>query len=102
MSNEEIISLTAQLEMEIKDMIIDIGRIKIENKEKVLKIRKNKKTIKNFKKKPHLVSSIMEIFDVDQLDTEEDVAVASLNSQKTRKYAIIKTATKGVSSCFKY
>lgn len=102
MSNEEIISLTAQLEMEIKDMRIDIKRIVLENSAKRLKINKNKKEINKLKRKPYMVSSIMELFDVDQLDTEEDGAVASLNSQKTRKYAVIKTPTKKVSSCFKY
>ncbi|XP_050062042.1 26S proteasome regulatory subunit 6A-B-like [Aphis gossypii] len=96
MSNEEIISLTAQLEMEIKDMRIDIKRIVLENSAKRLKINKNKKEINKLKRKPYMVSSIMELFDVDQLDTEEDGAVASLNSQKTRKYAVIKTPTKKV------
>jgi len=102
MSNEEIISLTAQLEMEIKDMRIDTDRIARENAAKVLKMSKNKKEVTKLKRKPYLVSKIMELFDVDLLDTEEDGAVASLNSQKTRKYAIINTTTKRVGSCFKY
>lgn len=106
MSNEEIISLTEQLETEIKDMKSDKNRIACEMTDTILKISKNKKEMKKemkkLRRKPYLVSSIIELFDVDLLDTEEDGAVASLNSQKPRKYAVIKTSTKEVSSCFKY
>jgi len=102
MSNEEIISLTEQLEIEIEDMKIDTSIIACEMAAKVLKMSKNKKEMKKLKRKPYLVSSIAELFDVDLLDAEEDGAVATLNSQKTRKYAVIKTSTKEVSSYFKY
>ncbi|ETN62211.1 26S proteasome regulatory subunit 6A-B-like [Anopheles aquasalis] len=95
MSTEDLLTRTKMVEMEIKAMISEVARMKHEVRTHKERIKDNASKIKVNKTLPYLVSSVIELLDMEVLDEEEDDgAVKMLDSQRKGKCAVIKTSTR--------
>ncbi|KAH9365340.1 hypothetical protein HPB48_007606 [Haemaphysalis longicornis] len=95
MSTQEIIERTMMLDDQIKFMQSEIMHVKHDIQAKKDQIKENDDKIKVNKSLPHLVSSVVELLDVDPEELgEEDGANVDLDSQRKGKSAVIKTSTR--------
>lgn len=95
MSTDEIVSRTRLLENDIRIMKSETSRITHEQQTMKDKIKENAEKIKVFKVLPYLVSTVVELLEVDPQDQEEeDGGHLDLDSQRKGKCAVIKTSTR--------
>ncbi|XP_052861718.1 26S proteasome regulatory subunit 6A-B-like [Anopheles cruzii] len=95
MSTDELKTRALLMDNEIKIMINEVARMKHEVKTHNEKIKDNKSKIKVNKTLPYLVSSVIELLDMDgQEEEEEDGAVKMADSTRKGKSAVIKTSTR--------
>lgn len=95
MSAAEIIRRTRRLENEIRFMRNEIMHVAHEIQAQKQQIEDNKNKIKVNKALPELVSTVVELLDVDPQELkEEDGANVDLDSLRKGKCAVIKTSTR--------
>ncbi|KAJ2011189.1 26S proteasome regulatory subunit 6A, partial [Coemansia sp. S680] len=94
-SNDEISSRTRLIENEIRVLKSEHHRLAHEQQMMTGKIKDNRDKININKQLPYLVSSVVEILDINpDIGEEEDGANIDLDSQRKGKCAVIKTSTR--------
>ncbi|KNC50245.1 26S protease regulatory subunit 6A [Thecamonas trahens ATCC 50062] len=95
MSAEEVQSRTRMLDREVQIMETDANRLRFELERMKAQLEDNVAKVKRNKALPYLVSTVVELLDVDPEEMEEeDGANQDLDSQRKGKCAVIKTSTR--------
>ncbi|VDH90581.1 26S proteasome regulatory subunit T5 [Mytilus galloprovincialis] len=95
LNTDEIVTRTKLLDNEIKIMRSEILRITHDLAATKDKIKENTEKIKVNKTLPYLVSNVIELLDMDPVESaEEDGANIDLDAQRKGKCAVIKTSTR--------
>ena len=95
MGTDELISRTRLLDNDIRIMKSETSRISHEQQTMKEKIKENSEKIKVFKVLPYLVSTVVELLDIEPQDhSEEDGSHMDLDAQRKGKCAVIKTSTR--------
>ncbi|KAL5481719.1 hypothetical protein EMCRGX_G021947 [Ephydatia muelleri] len=95
MGTDELISRTRLLDNDIRIMKSETSRISHEQQTMKDKIKENSEKIKVFKVLPYLVSTVVELLDIEPQDhSEEDGSHMDLDAQRKGKCAVIKTSTR--------
>ena len=94
MSTEDLQHRTRLLTSEIGIMRSEIRTATSEMTQMNDKIKENSEKIKVFKVLPYLVSTVVEILDMDPQDEEEEGGNIDLDAQRKGKCAVIKTSTR--------
>ena len=94
MSTEDLQHRIRLLNSEIAIMRSEIRNATSEMTQMNEKIKENSEKIKVFKVLPYLVSTVVEILDMDPQDEEEEGGNVDLDAQRKGKCAVIKTSTR--------
>ena len=94
MSTQDLQHRTRLLTSEIGIMRSEIRTATSEMTQMNDKIKENSEKIKVFKVLPYLVSTVVEILDMDPQDEEEEGGNIDLDAQRKGKCAVIKTSTR--------
>lgn len=94
MDPEELQHRVRLLNSEIGIMRSEIRTASSEMMQMKEKIKENTEKVKVFKVLPYLVSTVVEILDMDPQDEEEEGANIDLDAQRKGKCAVIKTSTR--------
>ena len=94
MSTEDLQHRIRLLNSEIGIMRSEIRNATSEMTQMNEKIKENSEKIKVFKVLPYLVSTVVEILDMDPQDEEEEGGNVDLDAQRKGKCAVIKTSTR--------
>ena len=94
MSTEDLQHRTRLLTSEIGIMRSELRTATSEMTQMNDKIKENSEKIKVFKVLPYLVSTVVEILDMDPQDEEEEGGNIDLDAQRKGKCAVIKTSTR--------
>jgi len=95
LSAEEVQARTRMLDREVQIMETEANRLRFEIDRMTAQLEDNKSKVKRNKALPYLVSTVVELLDVDPDENEEeDGANLDLDSQRKGSCAVIKTSTR--------